>query len=127
AELGFRMDDPRIAVLDHPLNRFHGRAPQLQLWGLQASGRADWGDDPVLLVVGASDVPYHALLRRYHSLCERVGPLPPPRVLNVGHGSRRFLLFALAGAAPAAEAACVAPGVAWVSGAGGGGALGGVS
>src|SRR5699024_3099040 len=34
AELGFRMDDARIAVLDHPLNRFHGRAPQLQLWGL---------------------------------------------------------------------------------------------
>src|SRR5690606_2616611 len=113
AELGFRMDDPRIAVLDHPLNRFHGRAPQLQLWGLQTSGRADWGDDPVLLVVGASDVPYHALLRRYHSLCERVGPLPPPRVLNVDHGSQRFLLFALDGGA-AADTPCVAPAMAWI-------------
>ena len=113
AELGFRMDDPRIAVLDHPLNRFHGRAPQLQLWGLETAGRRDWGGDPVLLVVGASDVPYHSLLRRYHQLCERVGPLPPPRVLNIDHGSQRFLLFALDGSADPG-APCVAPAMAWI-------------
>ena len=113
AELGFRMDDPRIEVLDHPLNRFHGRAPQLQLWGLQTAGRAQWGDDPVLLVVGASDVPYHSLLRRYHALCERVGPLPPPRVLNVDHGSQRFLLFALAPDVDT-DAPCTTPAMAWI-------------
>src|SRR5690606_40644401 len=100
-------------VLDHPLNGFHGRAPRLQRWGLQASGRADWGDDPVLLVVGASDVPYHGLLRRYHELCSRVGPLPPPRVLNVDHGSQRFLLFALDGS-EAPGAPCTAPAMAWI-------------
>lgn len=113
AELGFRMDDPRIPVLDHPLNRFHGRAPQLRLWGLETAGRADWGDAPVLLVVGASDVPYRNLLERYHALCERAGPLPPPRVLNIDHGSQRFLLFALdAGAGPGAP--CTAPAMAWI-------------
>ena len=36
AELGFALQDPGIAVLPHPLNRKHGRAPQLQLWGLRA-------------------------------------------------------------------------------------------
>ena len=113
AELGFRMDDARIAVLDHPLNRFHGRAPQLQLWGLETAGRRDWGAGPVLLVVGATDVPYHSLLRRYHQLCAQVGPLPPPRVLNVDHGSQRFLLFALDGNV-AADAPCVMPAMAWV-------------
>src|SRR5690606_40811782 len=29
AELGFALGDPDIAVLPHPLNRKHGRAPQL--------------------------------------------------------------------------------------------------
>ena len=114
AELGFRLDNPRIQVLDHPLNRFHGRAPQLPLWGLETPGRAQWGDDPVLLVVGASDVPYRNLLRRYHALCERVGPLPAPaRVLNIDHGSQRFLLFALKGGA-GADVGCTAPAMAWV-------------
>lgn len=114
AELGFAMDNPRIEVLDHPLNRFHGRAPQLRLWGLETHGRGAWGDDPVLLVAGASDVPYRLLLRRYHQLCGRVGPLPPPRVLNIDHGSQRFLLFALEGGAAEPDAPCVAPAMAWI-------------
>lgn len=113
AELGFALEDAGIAVLGHPLNRFHGRAPQLQLWGLASRGRADWGDAPVLLVVGASDVPYRNLLERYHTLCERVGPLPPPRVLNIDHGSQRFLLFRLMPGAMAGQA-CVAPAMAWM-------------
>ncbi|MGY0634413.1 glycosyltransferase family 39 protein [Luteimonas sp. A478] len=114
AELGFRLDNPRIKVLDHPLNRFHGRAPQLQLWGLETAGRSQWGDDPVLLVVGASDVSYRNLLRRYHALCERVGPLPAPRrVLNVDHGSQRFLVFALDPDA-GDSAGCTAPAMAWI-------------
>ncbi|WP_407354484.1 glycosyltransferase family 39 protein [Luteimonas sp. R10] len=114
AELGFALGDPRIAVLDHPLNRAHGRAPQLRLWGLQTRGRADWGDAPVLLVVGASDVPYRQLLRRYHALCERAGPLPPPRVLNIDHGAQRFLLFALDGAGGGGERPCSTPALAWI-------------
>lgn len=101
AELGFALDDPRIPVLDHPLNHRHGRAPQLRLWGLDASapdavavwrpGRAH----PVLLVVGATDVNGRDLLQRYHDLCDAVGSLPPPKVLNIDHGRQRFLLFAL--------------------------------
>ena len=110
AELGFVLDDADIAVLDHPLNHKHGRAPQLRLWGLHDQGRRD---APVLLVVAASEVPYKFLLRRYHDLCAMLGPLPAPvRVLNADHGSQRFLLFVLP--AQRMEGPCTAPAMAWV-------------
>ena len=112
AELGFALDNPDIAVLDHPLNRRHGRAPQLQLWGLQSAGRGDWGDTPVLLVVGASEVQYKNLLAYYHGLCRKVGPLPAPRVVNIDHGRQRFLLFSLE--PKRAEGACTTPAMAWI-------------
>lgn len=111
AQLGFALRDTRIPVLDHPLNVEHGRAPQLRLWGLLSEGRADWGDAPVLLVIGATDVEYKELLAHYHLLCRTVGPLPPPRVLNVDHGRQRFLLFRMTGerAGP-----CTTPAMAWI-------------
>jgi len=112
AELGFALNDPRIAVLDHPLNHHHGRAPQLRLWGLQPANRRELGTVPVLLVVGATDVEYKQQLRRYHDLCAMVGPLPPPTVLNVDRGRQRFLLFALP--SEPVEGPCTAPAMAWV-------------
>jgi len=115
AELGFALGETRIPVLDHPLNRAHGRAPQLALWGLDAS-RQGLGDAPVLLVVGATDVPYRDLLQRYHALCRALGPLPPPRALNIDHGRQRFLLLAWPDGLPAAAepAACTTPAMAWI-------------
>lgn len=112
AELGFALDDPRIAVLDHPINHKHGRAPQLRLWGLQRAGRADWGDGPVLLVVGATEVEYKNLLQRYHDLCAMVGPLPPAQFVNIDHGRQRFALFAFDGAPR--TGACTTPSMAWI-------------
>ena len=109
AELGFALGNPRIAVLDHPLNHKHGRAPQLDLWGLKSDGRRD---GPVLLVVGSGDVQYKSLLGYYHLLCEKVGPLPPPRVVNVDHGRQRFLLFALP--AQRTGGPCTLPAFAWI-------------
>ena len=111
AELGFALGDPSIPVLDHPLNRKHGRAPQLKLWGLQMPAQSFPSDAAALLVVGASEVEYKNLLRRYHDLCAMVGPLPPPRVLNIDHGRQRFLLFDLRGKR---EGACTAPAMAWI-------------
>jgi 4-amino-4-deoxy-L-arabinose transferase-like glycosyltransferase len=111
AELGFALDDPRIPVLDHPLNRKHGRAPQLHLWGLDADPRALLAKGPVLLAVGLSEVEFKNLHHRYLELCERIGPLPPPRILNVDHGRQRLALFRLDG--PAAGA-CTAPALAWI-------------
>lgn len=115
AELGFSMGNPRIEVLEHPLNRAHGRAPQLRLWGLESSGRADWGDRPVLLVVGATDVKFSALVDHYQSLCARAGWLSDPEVVSVDHGARRFLLMALPRDAARGDVDCVTPSVAYIN------------
>ena len=95
AELGFARGDAGIPVLDHPLNDKHGRAPQLALWGLLRRGHAAMSEGSILLVVAADDVEFVDLLGYYHRLCEQVGPLPAPDVLNIDHGRQRFLLFAL--------------------------------
>ncbi len=109
AELGFALGDPRIAVLDHPANHKHGRAPQLQLWGLQSDGSRK---GPLLLVVTPSEVQYMSLLEHYHALCRTLGPLPAPRVVSVDHGRQRFLLFALP--PEPVEGPCQAPAMAWI-------------
>ena len=109
AELGFALGNPRIEVLDHPLNHKHGRAPQLRLWGLESDGRRD---QPVLLVVNATAVKLKELLNYYQGLCDAAGALPPARVLNVDHGHQRFLLFSLP---PQRQAGpCVTPALAYV-------------
>ncbi len=109
AELGFQLDDPGIAVLDHPLNHRHGRAPQLRLWGLESDGSRT---SPTLLVVADNEVKYRDLLVYYRDLCAKVGPLPPPRVVNVDHGRQRFLLFHLPAERGTGE--CVLPAFAWI-------------
>lgn len=109
AELGFALSDPRIPVLDHPLNHKHGRAPQLRLWGLHRD-RLE-AASPVLLVVGVSEVEFKNLHRHYLDLCRRVGPLPPARILNVDHGRQRMALFRIR---PGARGECTAPAIAWI-------------
>lgn len=121
AELGFALNDPDIPVLDHPLNHKHGRAPQLRLWNLQHEGASDWAKTPALLVVGITEVSYKDLLHRYHALCDMVGPLPPPQVLNIDHGRQRFALFALESNR---DGACTTPAMAWIDAPVGGAAVG---
>ncbi len=112
AELGFALGHADIPVLDHPLNARHGRAPQLALWGLLRKSLDVDAGSPVLLVIAANHVEFADLLRYYHRLCEQVGPLPPPQVVNVDHGRQRFLLFALPARAP--SAVCTTPALAFV-------------
>ena len=112
AELGFARGDADIAVLEHPLNDKHGRAPQLALWKLSHATRASLASGPVLLVASAGDVEFRDLLAHYHALCLQVGPLPPPRVLNIDHGRQRFLLFAFDG--PMRTGACTTPALAFI-------------
>lgn len=106
AGLGFHLREPDIGVLDHPLDHKHGRAPQLSIWGLRPPASMPY---PVLLVIADTDLKLRPLLDRYHALCERFGPLPPPTVVNVDHGAQRFLLFALDTARP--RGSCVAPAI----------------
>ena len=112
AELGFVRDDADIAVLAHPLNDKHGRAPQLALWKLAHAGRASLGGGPLLLVASSNDVDFRDLLGHYHALCRQLGPLPPPRVLNIDHGRQRFLLFAFEG--PMRAGRCTTPALAFI-------------
>ena len=50
---------------------------------------------------------------RFHTaLCRQVGPLPPPRVLNIDHGRQRFLLFAIPRGIR--SGACTAPALAFL-------------
>ena len=111
AELGFALGEPDIPVLEHPLNRAHGRAPQLRLWGLQ---REHLFERPTLLVAGASDVEYKHLLQRYHVLCAQLGPLPKPHALNIDHGAQRYVLFEFDGKPAKAGAPCTTPAMAWI-------------
>ena len=108
AQLSLALDRDGIPVLDHPINRKHGRAVQLADWGLLSQGRADWGDGPVLLVVEDTARRLQDRLRGYQELCRRAGGLPPPRVLNIDHGRKRFLLFRLEGG----STGCVTPALA---------------
>ncbi|RRN55912.1 glycosyltransferase family 39 protein [Pseudoxanthomonas sp. SGNA-20] len=109
AQLGFAMGDPDIRVLPHPLNAHHGRSPQLALWGLLVDQPLD---SDVLLVAAASDVPFKNTLQYYQSLCDWLGPLPPPQVLAVDNLAQRFLLFRLPPGR--AEGQCTLPALAWM-------------
>ncbi len=92
AELGFKLEDADIRVLDHPLNHKHGRAPQLRLWGLEGPRAMPEPGQPVLLAIGTSEVRFRDLLAQYHALCAKVGPVVPARIINVDHGAQRFVL-----------------------------------
>lgn len=112
AELGFALGNADIPVLDHPLNARHGRAPQLALWGLLREKLVVDAGNPTLLVVAANHVEFRDLLAYYHRLCQQVGPLPPPQVVDVDHGRQRFLLFALP--AHASSSSCTTPALAFL-------------
>ena len=48
----------------------------------------------------------------YHALCDLLGPLPPPRVVNIDHGRQRFVLFRMP--AKRASGECTAPAMAYI-------------
>lgn len=108
AQLSLALDRGDIPVLDHPINRKHGRAVQLADWGLLSKGRADWGPGPVLLVVEDTARRPRDRLAGYQALCRLADGLSPPRVLNIDHGRKRFLLFRLDGT----PSGCVTPALA---------------
>ncbi|MEO6104693.1 MAG: glycosyltransferase family 39 protein, partial [Pseudoxanthomonas sp.] len=86
--------------------------PQLKLWRLlRGSDHVNHGK-PSLLVIAANDVEFADLLGYYHRLCEQIGPLPAPQVLNIDHGRQRFLLFALSPQRSAG--ACTTPVLAFI-------------
>jgi len=109
AQLAFALGRRDVAVLDSPLNRKHGRAAQLRLWGAQldsAPPAATW------FVVDDAATPLKLRLQLYHAHCAVFGALPPPRTLSVDHGRKRYLLFRYDPAQ--ARPGCVAPALAYI-------------
>jgi 4-amino-4-deoxy-L-arabinose transferase-like glycosyltransferase len=109
AQLAFALGRDDVQVFDDPLNRKHGRAVQLQLWGLQldrAPARATW------FVLDDAATSAKLRLAAYHRQCAVLGAMPPPRVLSVDHGQKRYFLFRFDPAR--ARPGCVAPALAYV-------------
>ena len=115
AELGFKLQDPDIRVLDHPLNHKHGRAPQLRLWGLEGEAASPKRGQPALLVIGTDEVRYRELLAHYHRLCGMVGPIRNYRIVNVDHGAQRFVVARFPQGLQASDGLpCSAPSMAYI-------------
>ena len=108
----FALGDRNIAVLPHPLNVKHGRAPQLQLWGLDDDQNATLRSTSAAAGGRRVGGRVQNLPGAIPRALRAAGPLPPPRVVNVDHGSQRFLLFALDGSR--APGACTTPAMAWI-------------
>lgn len=95
AELGFVLGQPDVPVLEHPLNARHGRAVQLQAWGLVRSDRAALGRGPLLLVASPSHAGFAGPQAYRRQLRAQLGTLPPPQRLQVDGGGKVFLLYAI--------------------------------
>jgi hypothetical protein len=96
AELGFALGDADIAVLDHPLNHKHGRHAQLVAWQLLMPGAmvqaasAHW-----LLVATPMHAGFEDTDAYWRWLCQQVGGLPMPQVVDLDGGGKRVWLFLL--------------------------------
>ena len=111
AQLSFALGGRDLEVMDSPLNHKHGRAAQLQAWGL------DWTSDsadtrPIVLVLDDSATAMKLRLEGYRELCRQFGPLPPAEVIGADHGRKRYFIYRIAQARPGAT--CVAPALAWI-------------
>jgi len=109
AQLSFALSRHDVAVLDSPLNHKHGRDAQLRLWGVMRESRpaqAAW------FVLDDSATPMKERLRLYHQHCRVFGALPPPRVLLVDHGRKRYLLFRYE--PEQSRSSCITPALAYI-------------
>jgi 4-amino-4-deoxy-L-arabinose transferase-like glycosyltransferase len=109
AQLAFALQRRDVGVLDSPLNRKHGRAAQLRLWGRAVDSAPA---TPAWIAVDDSATPLRDRLAAYHRRCETLGVLPPPQWLSVDHGRKRYLLYRYDPAQ--ARVGCVAPALAWL-------------
>jgi len=91
AELAFALGRNDIQVLDNPLNHKHGRAAQLHAWGLQLDAAPL---HPAWFVLDDDALRMRFRLQQYHDNCGvfRLA-MPPPEILFVDHGRKRYFLY----------------------------------
>lgn len=114
AQLRLLLPGAQVRVLENPLNAKHGRRAQLLAWGalLDESAAAGLGD--ALLVVEDTALPPRSRRDRYLFFCALFDRLPPPRVVSIDGGRKRFLLFRLDAARARGGEACTHPVLAWI-------------
>ena len=93
-------------------NHKHGRAAQLQQWGLQLNDLAQAPSAPLVLFVDDTATAMKDRLVAYHQLCEVFGALPAPEVMNVDHGRKRYLIYRIESLDK--RPGCTAPALAWL-------------
>lgn len=105
AELGFVLKDPDIPVLDHPLNRKHGRQAQLALWGLLQPAPVP-SDQAWLVVANPAFAGFADEATFAHWLSRQLGGMPTPQMVTVDAGAARYwlVLRPAAGVQPATAA-----------------------
>ena len=108
AQLAFALQRRDVGVLEHPLNRKHGRDSQLRVWGVLVDAAPA---TPTWIAVDDGATPLRDRLAAYHRLCATFGALPPPQLLSVDLGRKRYLLYRYDPGR--ARAGCVAPALAW--------------
>lgn len=111
AQLSFALGGRDLEVLDSPLNHKHGRAAQLQAWGLDwKAGSMD--TRPIVLVLDDSATPMKLRLDAYRGLCRQFGALPPAEVVTADHGRKRYFIYRIP--VPRPGEGCIAPALAWI-------------
>ena len=94
AQLGWVVPEEQpIWVLDHPLNRKHGRAAQLRTWGVDEGALLRDLAAESLLVVEETALKLKDRLAWQHRLCSRFPGIHWIDELQVNRGRKRFLLF----------------------------------
>jgi 4-amino-4-deoxy-L-arabinose transferase-like glycosyltransferase len=110
AQLGFALGRADIPVRDHPLNHKHGRAQQLESWGMRSVPHLA-APQHLLLAMEDTALPLKDRLQHYQALCDEIPVSTSPGVLNFDHGRKRFLLFEHEART---QPACAAPAIAWI-------------
>lgn len=110
AQLAFALPKPALYVLDHPRNRFHGRAVQLARWMVDEHAFRRAQPFPALLVVEDEATPLKDRLAHYRSLCAKAASVRWSGELALYGGRRRFLFFRL----DAGERDCRLPPLAYI-------------
>jgi hypothetical protein len=90
-----------LGVMAHPLNAKHGRALQLQLWGVDEAAWLGAADPARLLVIEETALGLRERQPWLHAQCDRLPGWRARRELQINGGAKRYLLYVVDGAAAA--------------------------
>lgn len=114
SQLVFALGERNVHVLDHPRNHLSGRASQILAWQRQHVPDPAARDAPLLLVVEDKSIKLDQRLAANQNLCAMFGALPKPRIVNIDHGIRRFILYRFEPGELTWPVGCAVPALAYI-------------